>query len=184
MAHLLTAVRLLLVAPSALLFWSSEPGGSYLPAVVVAIAIATDFWDGIIARARGTASAAGMLFDHTSDFLFVTASLAGASAAGAVPIMLPVLVSIAFAHYVLDSYFLHRQKALRMSRLGRRNGILYYVPLVVLALAHLPVTPDAAVGGLAGLAVVLSWVLVLTTLASIADRALATVRPGPSERLG
>ena len=179
MAHLLTGLRLLLVAPSAIAFAGGAPGGSYLPAVFVALAIATDYWDGGVARARGTASPAGMLFDHTSDFLFVSASLAGASVAGAVPVALPVLIVIAFAQYVLDSYFLHRQKALRMSRLGRRNGVLYFVPLVVLALAWLPGMPEGARRALTGLTAVVSWALVLSTVASIADRALAVAKPQP-----
>jgi phosphatidylglycerophosphate synthase len=179
MAHLLTGLRLLLVAPAAMVFAGGAPGGSYLPALCVALAITTDYGDGIVARARGTASAAGMLFDHTSDFLFVTMSLAGAAAAGVVPFVLPVLIALAFAQYVLDSYFLHRRKALRMSRLGRRNGILYFVPLVVLALAWLPRTPTGVREALAGLGAVASWALVLSTLASIGDRALAVAKPQP-----
>jgi phosphatidylglycerophosphate synthase len=178
-AHLLTGLRLLAVAPSAIAFGVAGPGGSFWPAALVAVAIATDYWDGIVARARGTASSAGMLFDHTSDFLFVTASLAGAAGAGAVPIVLPVLIAVAFTQYVLDSYFLHRRKALRMSRLGRWNGILYFVPLVVLALAWLPPTPAGLRGALETLARVVGWALVLSTLASIVDRALAVVKPAP-----
>jgi phosphatidylglycerophosphate synthase len=179
MAHMLTGLRLLLVVPSALVFAGGAPGGSYVPALFVALAIATDYSDGMVARARGTASSAGMLFDHTSDFLFVTASLAGAAVAGAVPLVLPGLIAAAFTQYVLDSYFLHRRKALRMSRLGRWNGILYFVPLVVLALAWLPLTPAGSRAALAGLAVGVSWALVLSTLASIADRALAVAKPQP-----
>ena len=179
MAHLITAVRLLLVVPSAWVFAGGAPGGSYLPALFVALAVATDVADGMVARARGTASPAGMLLDHTSDFLFVTASLAGGTAAGVIPIALPVLIVIAFAQYVIDSYFLHRHKALRMSRLGRRNGALYFVPLAVLAVAWLPFVPPGAREPLGGLAGVVSWALVLSTLASIADRALAVVKPRP-----
>jgi hypothetical protein len=96
-----------------------------------------------------------------------------------VPFVLPVLIALAFAQYVLDSYFLHRRKALRMSRLGRRNGILYFVPLVVLALAWLPRTPTGVREALAGLGAVASWALVLSTLVSIADRALAVAKPQP-----
>ena len=179
MAHVLTGVRLLLVAPAAIVFAGAAPGGSYLPALFVALAVATDYWDGIVARARGTASPAGQLFDHTSDFLFVTGSLAGAAAARVVPLVLPVLIAVAFAQYVLDSYFLHRRKALRMSRLGRWNGVLYFVPLVVLALAWLPPMPAGARASLDGLAAVVGWALVISTLASIVDRALAVAKPRP-----
>jgi phosphatidylglycerophosphate synthase len=171
-AHLLTGVRLLVVVPSALAFAGWVEWGAYWPAAFVTVAIATDYYDGIVARARGTASSAGQLFDHATDFLFVTGGLSGAVEAGAVPIVLPILIVIAFGQYAGDSYFLHRQKKLRMSRLGRWNGILYFVPLVVLALSRLPL-PAGMAGSLTGLATVVSWLLVLTTVASIVDRAVA-----------
>jgi len=176
-AHLLTGLRLLAVAPAAFAFAGWAPLGGALPAALVALAIASDYWDGIVARARGTASAAGRLFDHSSDFLFVTAGLLGASAAGTVTVVLPILVVIAFSQYVTDSYFLHREKQLRMSRLGRWNGILYFAPLVIIALARLPV-PSGLAGPLLGLAAAVGWVLVLSTVASIVDRAVAARAPG------
>jgi phosphatidylglycerophosphate synthase len=171
-AHLLTGVRLLLVVPAALSFAGWALAGPFVPAILVALAIGTDYYDGVVARALGTASAAGRLFDHSTDFLFVTAGLAGASEAGVVSVALPILIVIAFAQYVLDSYFLHRQKQLRMSRLGRWNGILYFAPLVIIALARLPV-PSGVEASLLGLASVVGWLLVLTTAVSIVDRAVA-----------
>ena len=174
MAHLLTGARLLVVIPAAFAFAGWAPWGGVLPTLFVALAIATDYWDGVVARARGTASAGGRLFDHTTDFLFVTAGLVGAAAAGAVTPVLPVLIVVAFAQYVFDSYVLHREKQLRMSRLGRWNGILYFAPLVVIALARLPMPlPPVAPRALQSLAAAGSWVLVLSTVASIADRTLA-----------
>lgn len=175
MAHLLTGLRLLLVVPSAFAFAGWAFDRPLLPAALVAVAIATDYYDGIVARTLGKASAVGQLFDHATDFLFVTASLAGASTTGAVSMLLPPLIVVAFTQYVLDSYFLLRRKQLRMSALGRWNGILYFVPLVVLALARLPVL-SAVQGVLEGLALVVSWALVLSTVASIADRALAVAK--------
>ena len=125
-----------------------------------------------MARARGTESAAGQLFDHATDFLFVTAGLWGTATTGAVPFVLPALIVVAFAQYVVDSYFLHRQKQLRMSRLGRWNGILYYAPLVIVALARVP-APRGIEQALLELAAAVSWLLVLSTVVSIVDRALA-----------
>jgi CDP-diacylglycerol--glycerol-3-phosphate 3-phosphatidyltransferase len=177
-ANLLTGVRLLLVVPAALAFAGWPPLGSASPALLVGVAIATDYYDGVLARALGTASPGGRLFDHTTDFLFVTSSLGGAAAAGVVTWVLPPLIVVAFAQYVLDSYLLHREKQLRMSRLGRWNGILYFAPLVMIALPRLPVPPGIA-GTLLGLARVTAWALALSTVASIMDRALAT-RTSPS----
>jgi len=172
-AHLLTGVRLLIVIPAALAFAGDA---ALLPAILVAVAIATDYYDGVLARKLGTASPAGRLFDHSTDFLFVTAGLSGASAAGVVPVVLPLVIAIAFTQYVLDSYFLHREKQLRMSRLGRWNGILYFVPLVIIALARLPGGSGVA-GALLAMASVVGWALVLSTMASIVDRALAVRLP-------
>jgi phosphatidylglycerophosphate synthase len=174
-AHLLTGVRLLAVVPAAWAFSRPERVPVWLLVSLVTVAIVTDAVDGTVARATGTASPGGMLFDHTTDFLFVTSGLAGAALAGLVPAVLPVLIAVAFSQYVLDSYFLHRQKQLRMSVLGRWNGILYFAPLVQIALSRLTWLP-----GLAGLAAAIvrpfSMVLVVLTVASIADRAAAPLR--------
>ena len=177
-AHLLTGARLLLVPPSALAFADRLPGGvageSLWPAVFVAVAIVTDYLDGIAARARGTGSPAGQVFDHTTDFLFVTGSLGGAAVVGLVPWVLPVLIVLAFAQYVTDSFVLDRRKELRMSRVGRWNGILYFAPLVGIALARLPLpVPSGVDDALRFLVVVVSWALVASTVVSIVDRVLA-----------
>ena len=174
MAHLLTGLRLLAVAPAAWAFSRGDRVSAWLLVLLVAVAITTDYFDGIVARRSGTASPRGMLFDHTTDFLFVTSGLAGASVAGLVPTMLPVLIVVAFTQYVLDSYFLHRQRQLRMSYLGRWNGILYFVPLVMITIAALRVP------GLGGLARALvrpfAVLLMVSTVASIIDRAAAPLR--------
>ena len=174
-AHALTGTRLLMVVPAAWAFSRPDRVSVWLLVALVTVAIVTDVYDGPLARAAGTASPGGMLFDHTTDFLFVTSGLAGAALAGLVPVLLPVLIVVAFSQYVLDSYFLHRQKQLRMSVLGRWNGILYFVPLVQIVIARmgsLPILPGLA----AALVRPCATLLVATTLLSIADRALAPRR--------
>jgi phosphatidylglycerophosphate synthase len=174
-AHALTGTRLLAVAPTAWAFSRPDGVSVWLLVALVTVAIVTDVYDGPAARAAGTASPGGMLFDHTTDFLFVTSGLAGAAVAGLVPAVLPALIVVAFSQYVLDSYFLHRQKQLRMSVLGRWNGILYFVPLVQIAISRmggLPALPGLA----AALVRPCATVLVATTLLSIADRAMAPRR--------
>ncbi len=175
MAHVLTGLRLLAVVPAAWAFSRPDRVPVWLLAALMTLAIVTDYYDGVVARTSGTASARGMLFDHTTDFLFVTSGLAGASVAGLVPTILPLLIVVAFSQYVLDSYFLHRQKQLRMSRLGRWNGILYFAPLVQIALSRLEWLP--ALATVAG-AVVRPFCLlvVVSTVASILDRAVAPLR--------
>lgn len=176
MANLLTAIRLLL-AP--LLAWSMAepellPGSMIL--VILIIAVITDYFDGIVARARGTASPQGMLFDHGTDFLFVTSSLAGAAWIAQVHWLLPILIVIAFSQYVLDSYFLFRQRELRMSFLGRWNGIFYFVPLFGIALSRTFAEFESLSSIFTQATYWLGLLLIISTCASIIDRALAPFR--------
>ncbi len=172
MANLLTGLRLLLAVPAALAFTQPEFMTPLLLLTLVGIAIATDFGDGIVARRTGTASPRGQLFDHATDFLFVTSGLAGAAIAGHVTAALPILIVVAFSQYVLDSYFLHREKQLRMSFLGRWNGMFYFVPLVLIAASRLAWMASVA-EIFSTLISLLSYLLVLSTIASIIDRAIA-----------
>lgn len=175
MAHGLTALRFVLAWPVALAF--ARPGlvAPWLLLTFIVAAIITDYFDGIVARTTGTASSAGQLFDHATDFLFVTAGLSGAAYAGLVTPLLPPLIVVAFCQYVLDSRFLYRDKQLRMSFLGRWNGLLYFVPLVVLALARLEFLAGFS-EMLSAAAAWLGWLLVVSTMLSIADRAMAPLR--------
>ncbi|MCC5873383.1 MAG: CDP-alcohol phosphatidyltransferase family protein [Gammaproteobacteria bacterium] len=176
-AHALTGLRLLLVVPTAIGFARPDllPPAWLLGCIL--LAIASDMLDGVAARRMGTASPSGQLFDHGTDCLYVTAALAAAAYVGLLTPLLPLLVAVAFGQYVLDSHFLHRDKVLRSSFIGRWNGIAYFVPLVILAVARLEV-PDTLAQTLFGAAAVLAWILVITTLVSIADRALAGRRTG------
>ena len=164
MAHALTAVRLLLVVPFAALMAHGDAWHAGLAALVLAAAIVTDLLDGPVARRRGTASAAGGAFDHTVDCLFVTSGLAAGAMRGGFPWILPALVAAAFLQYVADSYWLHRGRTLRTSRLGRYNGILYFVPLGGDILVRL------GLDGLRPLVELLGWGLVASTLVSMGER--------------
>ncbi len=182
MAHLLTGLRLALALPFA---WCMSRDGdlsAWLAAAAIAIAIATDLADGPVARRTGRASAAGRVFDHSSDFLFVTGGLVGGALRGAFPPLLPLLVVVAFAQYVIDSYWLHQVRELRMSSLGRWNGILYFVPLVGDVLVRTGLLAALGLGLLAPLVPWIAWALVGSTALSIGDRLLALSRTGPGSR--
>lgn len=175
MAHLLTAIRLGLALPVALALARPTWVSGALLAGLLAVAIASDYFDGVVARRRGTASPRGQVFDHGTDWLFVTAGSTGAAMAGLVPFALPVLITLAFGQYVIDSYVVHRQKRLRMSAIGRSNGVLYFVPLVVLAGARLELGPWLTTA-LPIAARLISYALIASTLVSIVDRATAARR--------
>ena len=125
MANLLSALRLALAPPSAYLVLRGHP----LAAALFALAVLSDLLDGPLARRSGSDSAFGRALDHGADFAFVSLGLLAAASRGAVPVVLPAAIALAFAQYALDSRFVHRAGSLRMSLLGRWNGILYFVPL-------------------------------------------------------
>ena len=177
LANLLTTTRLFLVLPIAPAFACPDMLDPRLLWVLLCLAVATDYADGKVARLTGTASAQGQLFDHGTDCLFVTAGLTGAAAAGLMTPILPVLIIVAFSQYVLDSYFLYRQKQLRLSTVGRWNGIFYLVPLFLIAGARLDLLASAR-SFLAMTAGVLSYALVISTVISVIDRATAPFRQG------
>ena len=175
MANLLTAFRLLLVIPVA---WAFADSNFLLPWILfslILLAIVSDYFDGIVARATNTASAGGQLFDHTTDFLFVSSALAGLATTGLIHPLLPALIVIAFSQYVLDSYYLFKQKQLRMSFLGRWNGVFYFLPLLLIAASRLQVLSVIA-ELLQTLTSVVGYALILSTIASIADRSIAPLR--------
>ena len=176
MADLLTAVRLGLLIPVAASLVLPGLMPAWLLLVMLLIAIGSDFLDGKVARALGTASPAGMLFDHGTDFVFVTTSLLALnfSPASPVPLLLPVLVCVAFTQYVVDSYFLYHDKMLRMSALGKWNGIFYFGPALLTAVERLFFEPGMNPVG--QLIQVMAIALCVSTVASIVDRAVAPLR--------
>jgi phosphatidylglycerophosphate synthase len=177
MANALTGVRLALLLPVAAALARPELLAPGVVALLLGLAIASDFLDGPLARRTGTASPRGMLFDHGTDCLFVTGGLTGAAIAGAVTPILPALIPFAFGQYVVDSYVWHRQRQLRASFLGRWNGILYFAPLVLVTAARLPF-PSGFASFLQRAAAVLAWLLAASTVASIIDRATTPFRSG------
>ncbi|MBK82182.1 MAG: hypothetical protein CMQ43_14835 [Gammaproteobacteria bacterium] len=164
-ANALTALRLLSAGPCA---WLAASGRWPEAAALFTFAVATDLLDGPLARRLGQTSALGGIADHATDALFVTAVLGGLAAATPVPWVLPPLIVAAFLQYLLDSRA-HTGRPLRASWLGRLNGIGYFVAAGACLYGNL--LGLGAPGDL--LVAALAWLLVATTLLSMADRARA-----------
>ncbi len=171
MANALTSIRLLLVIPFAFFMTKGDVRFAVFALVAWAVALITDFLDGPIARHRGTVTALSGTFDHTTDFLFVTSGLFAGAYRGVFPWILPVLIVAAFSQYVIDSYWIHRHAKLRGSKLGRYNGMLYFVPTCMEIVIRL--------GGrfLQPLLTGLIWALVLSTLVSMGQRLMFSRLP-------
>ena len=170
MANLLTALRLLLIFPFVFLMTRGDASSAVIAGMIFILAVVSDIVDGPLARREGTVTEVGRAADHTADFLFVTCGLLAGATRGVFPWVLPLLIAVAFTQYVVDSYWLHRQRQLRMSQLGRWNGILYFVPLGGDILIRL------GLGFLEPLLLPVCWALVISTLLSIGDRLASLYR--------
>jgi phosphatidylglycerophosphate synthase len=161
-ANLLTLLRLLLALPFALAVRADAPVAASL---LFAVAAASDFADGRLARSRGEISKLGGFLDHAVDAAFVSTGAAALASVGALPWLLAPLIATAFLQYTLDSRLM-RSQGLRASSLGRWNGIAYFVIVAV------PVVRDALGLGWpgAGLVSALGWALITSTLLSISLR--------------
>ena len=167
-ANALTALRLVC---GPLLVLALLEGASLLAAALFWLAVATDLLDGRVARRFGESSALGGFLDHLTDAAFVSLGLAALALRGEAPALLPALVALAFLQYTLDSRVI-RGDALVASVLGRWNGIAYFVPIGAV------VVRDALGLAWPGAGVVLGvgWLLVASTLLSMADRLRALSR--------
>ena len=94
---------------------------------------------------------------------------------GQVTPLLPALIPVAFGQYVVDSHVWKRQRYLRANFLGRWNGILYFVPLVLIAASRMPF-PAGFASLLRLAAAALGYLLVASTAASMIDRATMSLR--------
>jgi phosphatidylglycerophosphate synthase len=129
-ADLCTGLRILL-AP--LLAWQlglPRDQGAAAAFWTFVIAAATDYADGALARASGTASRQGRVFDHVADALLLFPAFLVLAGEGRIPIVLPLAAMASFGLYVLDGW--RRGGSLGTidlggSRSGAIGGVLNYV---------------------------------------------------------
>ena len=160
-ANLVTGLRLALIPAT---YLSIVFGDWALAAVLFTIVVVTDVLDGRLARKFNQASPLGGLLDHATDATFVAICTAAIAGTGQINPWLAPLIAITFIQYTLDSKALQGQ-TLRASKIGRLNGIAYFV-LVGTVIGH-------HVLGFAFLSLpiqIFAWVLVISSLVSIVDR--------------
>ena len=160
-ANLVTGLRLTLIPATYLAISFADWG---LAAALFTIVVASDVVDGKLARRFDQASPLGGLLDHATDATFVATCTLAIAASGQINSWLAPLIIITFVQYTLDSKALQGQ-TLRASKIGRLNGIAYFV-LVGTVIGH-------KVLGFYFLAPIIqgfAWVLVASSLVSILDR--------------
>lgn len=129
-ANFCTALR---VALAPLLAWQlglPRAQAGWIPFAIYVVAAGTDYADGVLARAAGTASRRGRVFDHCADALLLFPSFLVLAAEGRVPFALPCAATTAFGLYVLDGWRRGGSLAaleLTGSRTGAVGGVLNYV---------------------------------------------------------
>lgn len=139
-----------------------------LSGTLFVLAVITDVFDGIFARRQANPNRIGGILDHSADCLFVSSALFALAVLGSVPILLPILVALAFLQYVLDSGVFQRENLIP-SKLGRWNGISYFV------LVGIVVGENAFnIGWISNLWIrqSFSWVLIASTIFSMGERLL------------
>lgn len=160
-ANLVTALRLALIPAT---YFSIIFADWLLAAVLFTVVVVTDVVDGRLARKFNQATPLGGLLDHATDATFVAICTAAIASSGLINTWLAPLIAITFIQYTLDSKALQGQ-TLRASKIGRLNGIAYFV-LVGTVIGHhvlgfyflsLPIQ-------------LFAWLLVATSLISIVDR--------------
>lgn len=173
-ANSLTFGRLCL-APA--LGWSIARVEWWLAACIIIAAIITDVFDGKLARRQNTVAPLGALFDHGTDAILVSVGAWALAEAGVINPWLWPLITLAFLQYALDSRVLTGH-VLRTSKLGKYNGIGYYI-LICAAIGSEISRSFAADQSLSWLQVGVSlaaWLLLISTLASMTDRLIHVLR--------
>jgi len=169
-ANSVTAVRLVLTPPFLWAIGAAYEGASAgIAFALFAVIAVSDFVDGWVARATGTASNAGRVFDHLTDIVFVLSSLLLFAGRRAVPWWVPAAVAASFAVYVADSWRVRRHATafrLRGSRIGHVGGVVNYVLIGVLLVHEVwrsELLPTE-------IPITMCWLVLLFSVASVLNR--------------
>jgi phosphatidylglycerophosphate synthase len=164
-ANALSGARLVLAAALPYLLVH----GGWPPLLAWIVASLSDYFDGPLARRRGTSSPGGAILDNVADIAFVLAGLATAAALALISWVVPLSIALSAGAYAVASA---RRRigagapSLARSRLGHWAGVANYACLgVVTGAVTWPApqwTPVLAVGGTATAG--LNLVAVLTRL--------------------
>ena len=133
-------------------------------------AVFSDLIDGPIARKSNQVTSFGGRLDHTADALFVFSGLSALAILDELPWTLAIVQLGAFIEYAF--YGQKVQSPLRMSQLGRINGILYFVLIgfVIFQIA-LNINEFNAIATV--ITSLFAWTLIGSTLLSILIRVQA-----------
>jgi phosphatidylglycerophosphate synthase len=131
-ANALSGARLVLAAALPYLLVH----GGWPPLLVWTVASLSDYFDGPLARRRGTSSPGGAILDNVADIAFVLAGLATAAALALISWVVPLSIALSAGAYAAASVR-HRTGGgappLARSRLGHWAGVANYACLGAVA---------------------------------------------------
>lgn len=136
-ANLLSASRFVLAG----LWLAAYATGNRRPALMGPIALAaaaSDFADGRLARHAGSSDRFGRWLDAIADIAFILTALSCETHARSIPAYVPILISLSFTQYALDSVLILGSTAPVPSHLGHWAGALNYILVIALAFAPSP----------------------------------------------
>ena len=113
-------------------------GQWFWAAILFTVACVSDLLDGRLARSKGMTSVWGEKFDHGVDAIYVLGGLSGGWYLGLVPLPLLPLIGLAAIEYLWHGAV--RSENVLATRLGRWNGIAYFVYLGFVIGFQLPIT--------------------------------------------
>lgn len=168
-ANLVTLCRVLLLAPTVYGIANDLPIATLVGFTLI---ITSDFLDGVLARQASFSNPLGTLFDHGADAFVVVALGVVFARLSYIPILLPILIAIAFMQYAFDAQKTSNKRP-RPSVLGKANGVAYFVISgLCIAIHHGDNRLSAELYNVCrDLATVLAWMLICSTVLSIFQRA-------------
>lgn len=130
-ADFCTGLRVLLAPVLAWQLALPRERGALCACAVFLVAAATDYADGALARAAGTASQRGRVFDHGADALLLFPAFWVLAGVGRLPFVLPIAAMTSFALYLLEGWRRGGGSLAAIdlggSRTGALGGVLNYV---------------------------------------------------------
>ena len=149
---------------------------AWLALAIFLVAAATDFIDGRLARASGSASDRGQVLDSAADIIFVGTGLVLFAAGGRIPWLVPAAMAGAVVVYVRDSLHPGRGEdapLLDRSAIGHAAGVANFALVGLLTVQH--GYPQWVPVALVGLATVVTIALNLgSVLQRLAGRSART----------
>ncbi len=139
-ANQLTLVRLVAVIPVMAALYVQFPGNRAVATIVYALAILTDYLDGILARRSGKVTAFGKLMDSVADKALISTMFFALVAEGSMPAwMAAVMVVREFAVTGLRMVALEAEEVIAANRWGKAKMVSQSAAVFVLLVGYFQV---------------------------------------------